>query len=144
MSEIKATDLRMGNLFLYENCIYIAKIIRDNYVYGINKNGFAPGEFPIGAIKPIPLTSEILLACGFEEVEYESDGFYNVEYHLKVNEDIFIAYSTDFSCCVWSNKRCMEEFGVIPKWENVKYLHGLQNLVHILSGQELEFKPELK
>jgi hypothetical protein len=142
MSEIKATDLRMGNLFLFENCIYIAKFIRDNFVYGINKNGFAPGEFPIEAIKPIPLTPEILLACGFEEVKYEYDGFRDIEYHLKVNEDIFIAYSTDFSCGVWSNKSRMDdEFGVIPKWENIKYLHGLQNLVYILSGQEIEFKP---
>lgn len=140
MSEIKATDLRIGNLFLYENCIYIAKVIRDNFVYGINKNGFAPGEFPIEAIKPIPLTSEILLVCGFEEVKYETDGFHGIEYNLKVNEDIFISYSDDFSCGVWSNKSRMDEFGVIPKWENIKYLHGLQNLVHILSGKELEFK----
>ena len=94
---------------------------------------------------PIPLTLEILLACGFEEVEYKSDEFYSIEYHLVLNEDIFISYSDDFSCGVWTNKsRMNNELGVIPKWENIKYLHGLQNLVHILSGQELEFKPEQK
>ncbi len=122
---IQAKDLMLGSLFSYENCIYEAKVIRDNFVYGINKNGFAPGEFPIETIKPIILSEEILLKCGFEKPAHS---FYCPIFHLTEWDDFPLNW------CVTMNKNA----AVIIK--RLKYLHELQNLYYLLTKQELEIK----
>jgi hypothetical protein len=131
MSEKLSTkDFRRGNLFLYENCFYIAETIRDNFIYGVNKNGFAPGEFPIELIKPIPLTSEIFLSCGFEKSKFGAspcEFMYN-EYKIGID--------TVGNCFIVS-------WGNVPINE-VKYLNHLQNIFYFLTNKELEFKPEFK
>jgi hypothetical protein len=121
---MNASELRIGNLFLYENCIYIAKVIRVDFIYGINRNGFAPGEFPIEVIKPIPITSEILLACGFENKI--RGNYYHKEFtKLYVNIDNSIAIH-------FGNKN-----GILKL---IDYLHELQNIFWILTNQELEIQ----
>jgi hypothetical protein len=83
---------------------------------------------PIGQLwcKPIPLTEEILLKCGFEK---SSNLFFcniNNFSYLKAN-----AYGCNgnFGYCISDEKEIYVE---------VKYLHHLQNLTHALTGEELE------
>jgi len=143
MSEkIKTKDFRRGNLFQYENCFYIAETIRDNFIYGVNKNGFAPGEFPIELIKPIPLTSEILLACGWRKAGKSIHGnkfrfpfvdwgftiensfeegrwFFGHEYYDSNNED---ENNKSFHFCY-----------------DLEFLHTLQNIFHSFSLIIIDF-----
>ena len=115
---MKATELRLGSLFDYKQCIYAANVIRDNFVYGKNVNGFAPGEFPIDKINSIPLTEEWLLKFGFE----------------KDNELNFVKFS--FKVHFWSNYNSYM-YGWIGGNIEIKYVHQLQNIYFALTGQEL-------
>ena len=77
-------------------------------------------------VKPIPLTEEILLRCGFEKVRYEK---YVHKKLIKLR-----AYPHVMK----------DGFGIhlmgsytLP---NIKHLHQLQNLYHALTGQELKIE----
>ena len=94
---MKATELRLGSLFDYKQCIYAANVIRDNFVYGKNVNGFAPGEFPIDKIKPIQLTEEWLLKFGFEKLTDKSRGF-NSNSYTYTKGISFIVHFNDKLC----------------------------------------------
>lgn len=137
---IDAKDIMIGNWFSHNGSWNYCG--HKGYFQFTESDWYAIGECTLFLedVDYIPLSEEILLALGFEKVIEESEDFYGIEYHLQVNEDVFISYSEDFSCGIWESKKRMEEFGVLPKWENVKYVHGLQNLVWILTGQELEIK----
>ena len=122
---MKATELRLGSLFDYKQCIYAANVIRDNFVYGKNVNGFAPGEFPIDKINSIPLTEEWLLKFGFE----------------KDNELNFVKFS--FKVHFWSNYNSYM-YGWIGGNIEIKYVHQLQNIYFALTGQELTIQKQSK
>jgi hypothetical protein len=94
--------------------------------------------------KPIPLTEEWLLKFGFNKIVYDSEETgYSVEYNLEVNKDIFISYLDDFSCAIFaSEERRSKDFGVLPKWEAIRYAHQLQNLYFALIGEELKLKED--
>ena len=133
---MKATELRLGSLFDYKQCIYAANVIRDNFVYGKNVNGFAPGEFPIDKIKPIPLTEEWLLRFGFEKDEYAKDfrlGKYWVEnrYFDSYEKSMFL-----FGCYQFNKIYITSNVNVL------KYVHELQNLYFALTGEELTIQKQ--
>lgn len=68
-------------------------------------------------IKPIELTEEILLKCGFVKCSY-IDNHYNV-----------------LGMVIWN---CNEMFICNKNGVQLKYLHQLQNLYYCLVGKELE------
>jgi hypothetical protein len=72
--------------------------------------------------KPIPLTPEILVKCGFEldEGRYLKPVGSNIS--IAFRDDIYLTYDSD--CASFD-----EELG--------KYLHQLQNLYFALTGEEL-------
>lgn len=79
-------------------------------------------------IKPIPLTEELLLKCGFAKIssKYEDD-FYAGK----------ILLSNDF--VLSTSDQCYESVPV-DFAKPLKYLHQLQNLTFTLTGEELEVK----
>ena len=79
-------------------------------------------------IEPIPLTEEMLLKCGFEQLSI-GDGY---NYILSIN-------GFGWSVNLKSNDVGFDflEYQSITK---VKHLHQLQNLYHSLTGEELEIK----
>ena len=92
-------------------------------------------------LKPIPLTEEILLKCGFEKVEVEVDEYYDCSYEKQLNSDVFISYADDFSCSLFGDKcDSLKAYGVLPDWQSTNTVHGLQNLHYILTGQELKIE----
>lgn len=122
---MKANEFRLGSLFGYKGCIYAANVIRDNFVYGKNVNGFAPGEFPLDKINPIPLTEEWLSKFGFEKSEKDKEG-YQI-WIFNGDECIFrIKHIIYFYLCDTNY------FGT-----EIRYVHELQNLYFALTGQEL-------
>ena len=97
-----------------------------NWVYYDGRN--TPIKEPTDLIdvdefKPIPLTEEILLKCGFE---------YNKHYDSYVKEtdkaSEFIIRAKDFVMC---------DIDLIVK---LRHLHQLQNLYFALTGEELEIE----
>ena len=96
------------------------------------------------SIEPIILNCEILNKLGFERIVYDSEftGF-GEEYIMKVNNDIFMSFSDDFSLALFPNKETMDDYlGVLPTHKQTIYLHQLQNLYFALTGEELELRNE--
>ena len=108
---MKATDLRIGNI-----------VNLDGY-YNTIKGGICLMPSEVERYKPIELTEEILLKCGFEK-HFELD---NVLCLLGFSiED----RSGKFN--LFYNGAC-----VVP---SIKYLHQLQNLYFALTGEELNIQ----
>ena len=80
--------------------------------------------------KPIPLTPEILVKCGFKKLN---------------NAWVPIDYSaTDYlkwSFTIWDNKDGTYRYNSAEFIPELKYLHQLQNLYYALTGEELIYKP---
>lgn len=80
--------------------------------------------------EPIPLTAEVLLACGFKNPQGD--------YWMKDN-DLLLAFD---SCWWWTNSWEPDgEFGfeALATYREINYLHQLQNLYHALTGKELTY-----
>ncbi len=113
---IKANELRIGNYY-------------DQFgnIHQVNGHIISElGKAPIGQLwcKPIPLTEEILLKCGFVE---KKKWFYK--------EKFLLGYMTTDE-----NLQAEWKFGGVEgTWNllNIKYVHQLQNLYFALTGEEL-------
>jgi len=128
---IKATDLRIGNLVLDRGgkTLKISWFEPDKVCMEV----FVMGQFvhPLTEyfdwLEPIPLTPEILVACGFDK---QSNGTY-----AHVNSDL---------SCVFKISHVGD-----GKWYSINattnipilYLHQLQNLYYCLTGEEINYKP---
>ena len=85
----------------------------------------------------ILLTEELLLSFGFEKVVYgSSESGYGVDYRLK-HKDFLLEYYDDFSIGIMGHE---DDIGIAPDIELFKYVHQLQNLYFILTGQQLKQK----
>lgn len=113
---ISANDLRIGNWIQVINST-ILKIDTDNIGDVVNN----PTIF-----NPIPLTSEILIACGFEKHIGEAQGIGEYAwYDLGIYEVNIFPVGVKF-------------LDIDHKY--LKYLHQLQNLYYSLTGVELIYK----
>src|SRR5690606_20711074 len=119
---MKAIELRMGNIAL--NSSNEAVTVREISNTLVKTT---PDDIHlISELKPIPLTEEILLKCGFEK--------HGNFYYIKSFKSIYISRP-------WleANHLLLKTLGgeCISK---VKHLHQLQNLYFALCGEELEVK----
>jgi hypothetical protein len=130
---MNANELRIGN---YVNLEYggIYEVIN------INSEGFdyvdlrkptfkAVGRFDINSIKPIPLTEEWLLKCGFEKIIFGFSTFYDLYFNPRfVLRFYMIPNELDL---------IQDDRKLSFKASHVLYVHQLQNLYFALSGKEL-------
>lgn len=122
---IQANELRTENLVLKEGLIY--------EIYSVNTEGeiqlYKSDEHTkegiiidcqIDDIKPIELTEEILLKCGFEKnaSSYSKMIINFIDVEINIESEI-----------TWIKER---------KVNHIKHLHQLQNLIHAITGEELE------
>ena len=120
--EIKATELRIGNLITIHDCLQEVVEL----------------PLPVNCIeentKPIPLTEEWLLKFGFIK-SYNSFGD---TFHIMNKDNI----TSDFDVEYWSkgNGKWRNSWYIKQtiKPFNIKYVHQLQNLFFALTGKELE------
>lgn len=129
--KIEASELRYGNVFEYliKDSLDERKEWYDTHyidVYDI-KECAEDNEVFNKFHKPIPLTEEILLKCGFEKKQHKIDIFEMGRIRIWIgSRGQFIAY-------------LIEEDSTNAHFINsYQYLHQLQNLIHALTGKELE------
>jgi hypothetical protein len=113
-NQIKASDLRIGNLVLD------GKDIEQVNARMLDMLVKLEADFD-----PIPLTEEWLLRFGF--VYHDDDGI--ITYSSRDNIVIFQRYRLDFYFEL-SNYKDAE----------LEYVHQLQNLYHALTGEELTYE----
>ena len=129
---MEANELRIGNYILYDgNIVKVWGLSGDvEHISLLSKAGLFGDK--ISKIKPITLTEEILLKCGFEKIDTKNIplGYYYTKFPICIipNEsgnDIEIM-DNDYSINMGNN--------------SPKYLNQLQNLYFALTGKELEIK----
>ncbi len=127
---MKAQELRIGNFI---QCgLGSHEMVVDVLCDSINTIG---GTHLYDDISPIPLTPEILIDCGFKNVQGS--------YYMKVGE-LMLALDKVWW---WTNAwEADEEFGfnALAAYREITYLHQLQNLYFCLTGQELNYSPPKK
>jgi hypothetical protein len=123
---MKANELRIGNLVKKGDEIFMADFLTIRMAINYES---------------IPLTEEWLVRFGFEKVVEECDGDLQITYDKTITHDLYIRYFDDFSCELLSSKdRVDKDLSVIPLFSICKTVHGLQNIVHSLTGEELTIK----
>lgn len=136
---IQANDLRVGNLVIYlpfREVFCVKEISPAAFDDGLgvaydyvlyNKGTFARAL--MGQAEPIPLTPELLERCGFEPYEkvglmHKGDNFIGLLY---LNRKMYINTLT-----------------ATDSYNNIEigcyYLHQLQNLYYVLTGEELNIQ----
>ena len=105
----------------YVNCIYGYRDL--NITSGIYKNY----DTTIRDVKPIPLTEEWLIKFGFDLI--------NNEYHQSRNHELKLYWTVNKNKMIpeFNEKRFVTGY-------DFKYVHQLQNLYFILTGEELTIK----
>ncbi len=144
---MKATELRIGNYVYYEHTTHIVSGIHGNKVYSWwVKDGEPIIEYEakdisgtqvenpyidvISQYEPIPLTEEWLIKLGFEKLTDSKDGFKNTTY----------TYTKGISFIVYfDGVRLSTNFWM---GNEKHYIHQLQNLFYVLSGEELTIKQD--
>lgn len=115
---IKASELRLGN-FVYEgrNTVKVAPVhIVDQSVSDLRGDNH---------LLPIPLTEEILLKCGFDDLG--QFGFGIGGFHVESTANFRGTFNYSYCYRVISRE-------IAP----IKHLHQLQNLYFALTGEELK------
>jgi len=129
---IQATELRIGNYLFHEGDIY--RIFSSIDRYGVDLDSEILDRHialvSYQNLHPIPLTPEILEACGFTN-EYEhkwSHGLVEIIGRMPHFKTGYLLLNgeerTNWAC-------------------NYFYLHQLQNLYYALTGKELTYNPKL-
>lgn len=116
---MKANELRIGNLVMYDN--YNVSVIHgltdSEYGYGVSIHY---GNCCVGCVEdliyPIPLTEEWLLKLGFEKI---NSTWCSIGNQFRINIDLNIEFHLNW-------------LGI-----KVQYVHQLQNLYFALTGKEM-------
>lgn len=111
--------------------------IQDDF---LNQSYYCWGEvddyISLSDTDPIPLTEDILVKCGFENVSEDANGR---QFKYTISEVMVLYIVPGISgAYLWYSSDAGET--TLSKLE-YKCLHQLQNLIYSLTGQELEFKP---
>ena len=135
---IKANDLRIGNKILLNGSIDTVTGIFNQLAemegidYLIQNSEYL--DYSLDKIEPIPLTPEILEKVGFEKSETGIKDCY--VYNLILAESPLVSIlNLELQYC---DKDLICEVKLLPfNTSKYKYLHELQNIWFILSGEEL-------
>jgi hypothetical protein len=142
---MKANELRIGN-YVYE------LLVKDNCFVNTEIQLHTVGEYVISSVEkgramPIPLTEEWLLKFGFiDDNKEEREKYPRVFTHKSYVLNKFgIVYEMDKSKYTLTDSIGFElgEFSVFLNQcfvKSIRYVHQLQNLYFIITGEELTLK----
>ena len=132
---INAKELKLGSWVLFspsgkkaaasERSVQVTELLTKSCITSDKGLGLEL-FYESSSIKPIPLSGDILLACGFVNST-------DVHWCVPSNDP-----SKSFEICVWSDHvsyTMSNHFHLI-----LNSLHQLQNLYHALTGEEMEIK----
>lgn len=131
-----ANELRIGNWVNYKGEPIPVTMVGQYGIQSKTEEALINAKFSTPDISPIPLTPEILVACGCSG---------NYPYNLKIND----RWNIEFRLSSQPYDRCflysLDGFGemsvpwlVLP---HIQFLHQLQNLYYCLTNQELKYQP---
>ena len=121
-------ELRIGN------CVYdvhnrVANIVTiGNGTIRLSSKNYHYDSFNCSDIKPIPLTEDILLKCGF----YECIGEDVNGYKKYINDD-----HLEFDVYLNNENHCCVHYLEVAFSNHPQSLHSLQNAIFALTGEEL-------
>lgn len=127
---MKPNELRIGNWVMYDGRYFQIDSVGSELPF-LKTIEFGVGVVTYDNIQPIRLTEETLLKCGLKK---QGDGFYKIktkvrgtflEINIKTKVVVLCTYG---------------DFSDVIHIKYTKYLHTLQNLVHSLSGEELNIQ----
>lgn len=135
---IEAKELRIGNFVLLDGKHTASVIgITGTYIttenpYNVYTDGTTGDNWLANTdfIQPIPLSPEILINAGFEKGCLMLN--INENFFLGFDKHLYLQYERQ-----WQVDYVCDRIN----FENIKYLHQLQNLYFDLKGQELKLKP---
>jgi len=131
---IKINELRVGNWVEdwidKRNCIIQRPIDLEDFCMMFNY-----GNHPL-PFKPIPLTEEVLLKCGFVKDDFNGSIWKDLQTHY-----LEFMIMPDGCYPIYAS---IPEFSSEPEprvsLNRIQYVHQLQNLYFALTGEELEVK----
>jgi hypothetical protein len=128
---IKETDLRLGNWVILRGEY---RKVDAGMLYNLQAFYF----------QPIPLSPEVLTACGFEKKYLDRKKVDEGCYYEK--EVCSKYYGENYYCdltFITGDKNGFLEVCLLPVEQSVRvrYLHELQNLFYCLTGEELNYTP---
>ena len=119
-----AIELRIGN-WVYNSTTKENMQVYPMMIPQLHRIENENGSLEDCNIKPIPLTEDILLKCGFETSQWDC--------HSTFRKNI-----CSDGCIVISLEHKHVEIGDLTLDIEIKYLHQLQNMFYCLCGKELE------
>ena len=130
--EAKEKQYRIGNLIKYDGRVFEIDSIAKEFPT-LNTEEFGIGVVDWNNIKPIPLTKQLLLKCGFKHVhtgwfEINSFGSEFMHFNVCASGAVSVDNGGDSEIVI----------------ADLKFIHQLQNLYFAITGKELELKTELK
>jgi len=134
---IKANELRIGNYFEYliedklndPQSEWVLNVIDAEDIAQAFHENYYFNKF----YRAIPITEQILLNCGLEQIKGSKIYSINDAYKLKIIENSGFSNS-----CLFYKKYVGN---LIVSITYVSYLHQLQNLCFDLTGEELQYNP---
>jgi hypothetical protein len=145
MENLKATDLRIGNLIKREASREIHRgsirnyVVSETYEEIIIVNPETIYTFNNYFYSGIPLTEEWLLKFGFgKAIGYFIPTFPNISLEVSENTDNATGQWYCYIRNLNSVSRHNDDFALLRK--DLRYVHQLQNLYFALTGQELTLK----
>ena len=129
---VKANELRIGNcLRLSDNSTVKKEFWGTPKEVTIKDLDFISTYPDQQYLEPIPLTPEILEACGFEL----NLGCVN-EYQISLEDGFWLSWNTKSETLWYSSV----QRGFYKMLRHLKYLHELQNFYFLFTGSELTLK----
>ena len=135
---MKASELRIGNLLEFSNCIQPAKtVVVGRRFFSSAAIEREDDDFEITPYyRPIPLTEEWLLKAVFSDKDYKR-GYIGKDFKSGSMTLDFVL-SKPLTKGEWNKHYTFDIIG--SKFVNLEYVHQLQNLYFALTGEELTFK----
>lgn len=138
---IDIAELRINNLVKIKTSndaafypIYAIDAINSKAILGGVRE--CEGCKDINLLKPIPLSEELLLKCGFNKIKDGAWSGSDEKSYDKYEGYLNLAF-IDGEYRIWDE--CEDNWYSHTMFKPIRYLHQLQNFIYHLRGEELDF-----